>query len=184
MRHSLATTALAIVYRRRLLLIVSATTPPNEQQPLGVEPVGLLVSEGGLEPPQELSHMALDRFGPAVRHTVAVFLVLLPAEGAAIGVVGQHFEQRLVELVVASGVPEGAAAQEAIDIIVNAYRQPARFAIITATNAGCGLGQGDQGPATRRLSAKSGLSRGPAPRFSSHTCDPGVDHGFKQCQRD
>jgi hypothetical protein len=33
---------------------------PNEQQPLGVEPVGLLVSEGGLEPPQELSHMALN----------------------------------------------------------------------------------------------------------------------------
>jgi hypothetical protein len=33
---------------------------PNEQQPQGVVPKGLLVSEGGLEPPQELSHMALN----------------------------------------------------------------------------------------------------------------------------
>jgi hypothetical protein len=95
-----------------------------------------LVSERRLELPRGFPHMALNRFGPAVRHTLAVFLVLLPAEGVAIGVVGQHFEQRIVELVVASGAPEGAAAQEAIDIIVNAYREPARIAIITATNAG------------------------------------------------
>ncbi|MEA2002180.1 MAG: ExeM/NucH family extracellular endonuclease [Actinomycetota bacterium] len=41
-----------------------------------------------------------------------------------------------LELVVASGVPEAVAAQEAIDILVNADRQLARIAIISATNAG------------------------------------------------
>jgi predicted extracellular nuclease len=41
-----------------------------------------------------------------------------------------------LELVVAGGVPEAAAAQEAIDILVNADRQLARIAIIAATNAG------------------------------------------------
>ena len=41
-----------------------------------------------------------------------------------------------LELVVASGVPEAVAAQQAIDTIVNADRQLARIAIIAATNAG------------------------------------------------
>ena len=41
-----------------------------------------------------------------------------------------------LELVVASGATEAAAAQEAIDIIVNADRQLARIAIITVTNGG------------------------------------------------
>jgi predicted extracellular nuclease len=41
-----------------------------------------------------------------------------------------------LELVLAGGVPEAAAAMQAIDIIVNADRQLARIAIITATVAG------------------------------------------------